>query len=175
MCSLRSPHHAEDHAEGAALLRIRAFEQRDAADWARIFHSAVHGIASQDYSPEQLAAWSPDPAPTARVLTHVQGREVWVAVDEKDRAQALIELEPDGHIDCFYCAPDHAGTGTASALYRHLETEARAAGISALYVEASEPARRFFLRHGFVIDHRRDFERNGVALHNYRMTKTLKP
>lgn len=154
---------------------IRAFEPRDAGDWARIFHTAVHGLAGRDYSPEQLHAWSPEPAPPERVLAHVAGRRVWVAVDDTDRPQALIELEPDGHIDCFYCAPDHAGTGVAAALYAHLESQARADGITQLFVEASEPARRFFLRNGFVIDHRRDFERAGVALHNYRMTKGLLP
>jgi putative acetyltransferase len=40
-------------------------------------------------------------------------------------------------------------------------------------VEASEPARRFFLKHGFSELHRRNFEIGGVPIHNYAMEKRL--
>ncbi|NIZ15104.1 GNAT family N-acetyltransferase [Phaeobacter sp. HF9A] len=155
-------------------MRIRMFEPRDAEDWARIFHSAVHRVGARDYTPEQCAAWSPAPAPLEGVLAHTQdGRQIWVAADADDVAQGFIELESDGHIDCFYLAPDLAGTGIGAALYERLETQARAAGLASLYVEASEAARRFFLRQGFTDRGRRDFERRGVMIHNYAMTKQL--
>ena len=154
-------------------LRIRPFEARDAGDWGRIFHAAVHAVGARFYSPEQCAAWSPDVPPVDRVLAHVDGLQVWVAVDGADRVQGFIELEPDGHIDCFYLAPDVAGSGVGAALYAQLEATARVAGISRLYVEASEPARRFFLRHGFQEDARRDFDMRGVRMHNFAMSKAL--
>ena len=34
-------------------MRIRPFEPRDAGDWGRIFHAAVHGIGARDYTPAQ--------------------------------------------------------------------------------------------------------------------------
>jgi putative acetyltransferase len=58
-------------------------------------------------------------------------------------------------------------------LYAALEAAAAAQGIVRLYTEASEPARRFFERRGFVVDHRRDFELAGVPMHNYAMHKRL--
>ena len=153
---------------------IRPFEPRDAADWARIFHAAVHQVGARGYTPAQCAAWSPEPAPLDRVLKRGQdGRRIWVAADARDVAQGFIELEADGHIDCFYLAPEVAGTGIGADLYACLEAEARALGLASLYVEASEAARRFFLRQGFVEAGRRDFERRGVMIHNYAMTKTL--
>ncbi|WP_420004797.1 N-acetyltransferase family protein [Arenibacterium sp. LLYu02] len=153
---------------------IRLFEPRDAADWARIFHAAVHGIGARDYSPAQCAAWSPSPAPVEGVLAHVAAKHrVWVATDAGDVAQGFIELDRDGHIDCFYLAPEVAGTGIGAALYAVLEGEACQMGLAKLSVEASEAARRFFLRQGFVVQGRRDFERHRVAIHNYAMTKTL--
>ncbi|ABF65491.1 Acetyltransferase, GNAT family [Ruegeria sp. TM1040] len=156
------------------LMQIRPFEPRDAVDWARIFHTAVHEVGARDYTPEQCAAWSPEPAPVDRVLERAQdGRRIWVAADTQDVAQGFIELEPDGHIDCFYLAPDVAGAGIGASLYARLEHEARSLALASLFVEASEAARRFFLRQGFAEDHRRDFERRGVRIHNYAMSKTL--
>ena len=155
-------------------MKIRPFEARDAADWARIFHSAVHEIGARDYSPEQCAAWSPSPAPAEAVRARAgDGRRTWVAADAQDVAQGFIELEADGHIDCFYLAPAAAGRGIGAALYARLEAEARGLGLRSLYVEASEAARRFFLRQGFAKGARREFERRGVTIHNYAMTKEL--
>lgn len=156
------------------LMQIRPFEPRDAVDWARIFHTAVHEVGARDYTPEQCAAWSPEPAPVDRVLERAQdGRRIWVAADTQDVAQGFIELEPDGHIDCFYLAPDVAGVGIGASLYARLEHEARSLALASLFVEASEAARRLFLRQGFAENHRRDFERRGVRIHNYAMSKTL--
>ncbi|MFW8594003.1 GNAT family N-acetyltransferase [Cribrihabitans neustonicus] len=155
-------------------MRIRPFEPRDAAAWARIFHDAVHQTGARDYSAEQCAAWSPAPLPEAAVLAHTgDGRRIWVAVDEAGVVQGFIELEADGHIDCFYLTPAVAGSGVGAALYAGLEAEAREAGLASLYVEASEAARRFFLRQGFADEGRRDFERHGVMIHNYAMSKGL--
>jgi putative acetyltransferase len=40
-------------------------------------------------------------------------------------------------------------------------------------VEASEPARRFFLKRGYAVLERRDFEIGGVPIHNYAMERRL--
>lgn len=101
------------------------------------------------------------------------GRLLLVAVDEDDAPLAYGDLEADGHIDHLYCLPDAAGTGVAAALYGEIEAAARARGIARLYTEASEPARRFFLKRGFAVVERNDFEIAGVAIHNFRMEKRL--
>ncbi|ATF17795.1 GNAT family N-acetyltransferase [Phaeobacter gallaeciensis] len=155
-------------------MKIRLFRPEDAAALAQIFHAAVHGVSARDYSPEQCAAWSPEPAPAEVWQGRAgDGRFVFVAVDAADQPQGFIELERDGHIDCFYCHPDVAGTGVGLALYQQLEAQARDLGLSSLYVEASEAAKRFFTRQGFTDEGRREIERRGVGLHNYRMTKAL--
>lgn len=46
-------------------------------------------------------------------------------------------------------------------------------GGTRLYVEASEAARRLFERRGFTVDARNDFAIDGVAIHNYRMSKAI--
>lgn len=155
-------------------MHIRHYCEEDAPALAALFHAAVRGIGARHYSPEQARAWSPAPADPERFAARGRdGRTLLVAVDSKDRPIAYGDIEADGHIDHLYCAPEHAGTGVAAALYGALEAAARARGISRLHVEASEPARRFFLKQGFAELHRRDFAIGGVAIHNYAMEKRL--
>ncbi|MEZ5826495.1 MAG: GNAT family N-acetyltransferase [Geminicoccaceae bacterium] len=156
-------------------MRIRDFVADDAAALALIFHESVRRVGSRDYGREQVEAWSPAPVSAETFLARVSdGRLVLVAVDERDRPVGFIELETDGHIDCFYCHPDCVGTGVGSALHARLEQGARKAGLPRLHVEASEAARRFFLRKGYDLIGRRDFVRNNVPIHNYRMEKFLR-
>ncbi len=101
------------------------------------------------------------------------GRLVLVAANADDRPVAYIDLEPDGHIDRVFCAPEAAGQGIASRLYDAVEAAAREQGIRSLFTEASELARRLFERKGFVVVERQDLVIRGVAIHNYRMAKAL--
>jgi putative acetyltransferase len=158
----------------AASVRIRPFRDDDAPALAAVFHAAVHGVAAHHYSPEQVRAWSGASVAPERVVARARdGRTLLVAVDADDRPIAYGDVEASGHIDHLFCAPEHAGTGVAAALYAALEATARAAGIERLFVEASEPARRFFMKHGFTELSRRDFAIGGVAIHNYAMEKRL--
>jgi putative acetyltransferase len=65
------------------------------------------------------------------------------------------------------------GNGVGSAIYAAIEAVARRAGIAVLFVEASEGARRLFERRGFAVDARNDFMIDGVAIHNYHMSKSI--
>lgn len=113
------------------------------------------------------------PDPATFLAWAAKGRLVLVAADAEDRPLAYGDLQPDGHIDQLYCRPQAAGTGVTASLYAGLEAAARAQGIARLHVEASEPARRFFLKQGFSATARNDFEVAGVPIHNWRMEKSL--
>jgi putative acetyltransferase len=155
-------------------MHIRPFRPDDAAELTRIFYAAVREIGAIHYSLQQVNVWAravPDPE---RFLEQAaEGRIVLVAADDSDRPLAYGDLEKDGHIDHLYYRPDVAGTGVASALYDSLEGAARERNMPRLHVEASEPARRFFLRKGFVVVQRRNFTLSGVAIHNFAMEKLL--
>ena len=154
---------------------IRAYEPRDAADLAGVFVRSVRQVALSDYTPAQVRAWAPEPRTAEWAHGEASdGRLVLVAVNADDRAVAYIDLEPDGHIDRVFCAPEAAGQGIASRLYDAVEAAAREQGIRSLYTEASELARRLFERKGFTVRERQDLVIRGVAIHNYRMVKTLK-
>lgn len=155
-------------------MHIRAFRSADAARLGPLFYNAVHTIACRDYCAAQLHAWAPvPPAPQRFIDWADDGRLLLIAADEVDDPLAFGDLEPDGHIDHLYCRADRAGSGVAIALYDAIEAAARQRQIAFLYTEASEPARRFFERRGFVTGHRRDFHIGDIAMHNYHMEKRL--
>lgn len=153
---------------------LRAARESDAEAMAQVYDRAVRAIGPKDYSDAQIAVWIGQGARADRFRERlVDGRRCWVAVDGDDRVQAFIDLEADGHIDFLYAAPEAAGTGVAGQLLDVLEATARAEGMTRLYVEASEAARRFFLKRGYSVSARRDFEVDGVAIHNYAMERSL--
>ena len=155
-------------------MQVRPFQAKDAPALARIFFSAVHEIARHHYSPEQISAWAPlVPDPQRFLARGTDGRLVLVATDESGEPLAYGDLESDGHIDHLFCRPDMAGTGVASALYDRIQSAAEQRGLTRIYVEASEPARRFFVRKEFVVVRRRDFALAGVPMHNFAMEKFL--
>ena len=153
---------------------IRLFHPNDAETLTDIYVRSVCEIGSRFYSPAQIDAWA-GRTPSAEIWAEMMtdGRFCLVAIDDQDKARAFGDLEADGHIDFLYAHPDVAGTGVVAALYQELEAEACRQGIARLYVEASEAARGFFQRQGFTLLHRRDFDVDGVAIHNYAMEKRL--
>ena len=156
------------------MVTIRSYQPGDAASVADVFYRSVREVALSDYTAEQVKAWAPGRPDTERELQRsTDGRLVLVAVDEQHRVMAFVDLEPDGHIDRLFCAPEAAGQGIASRLYDTIEEAAREQGIGRLFTEASELARRFFERKDFVVLERQDKVLRGVPIHNYRMAKTL--
>jgi putative acetyltransferase len=155
-------------------MHIRRYLAKDAAELSGIFRRAVRAIAPKDYSPTQVEAWA-SRAPSAEGIhaLYSDGRTALIATDDGDRPIAFVDVEADGHINMLYCAPEAAGAGIASALYDRIEEELRRRRVSRAYVEASEAARRFFLKKGFAIVARRELSIGEVPIHNYAMEKAL--
>lgn len=155
-------------------MKIRPFQERDAEALAELFHSSVHRIGSLDYSPAQISVWSPEKTGASEYVKRAEdGRTFLVAVDRNDQPIGYGDLESSGHIDHLYCHPDFIGTGVGKAIYQQLERTAKEQGISCIYVEASDAARRLFEGQGFSIEKRVEQMIDGVQIHNYKMTKYI--
>ncbi|HEX4182532.1 MAG TPA: GNAT family N-acetyltransferase [Caulobacteraceae bacterium] len=153
---------------------IRSYKAGDAPKLAEVFFRSVREAALRDYTPAQVEAWAPSyPDPAEFGARAEDGRTTWVAANSADEPFAYADLELTGHIDHVYCHPVAIGTGVASQLLDHVESAARSMGLPRLFVEASEAARRLFLRKGFKVVERRDFELRSVSIHNYLMEKVL--
>ncbi len=154
---------------------IRLFETRDANALAELTLSAIRSVGSARYSPDQVKVWaSRHPGPERFVARAAQGHVIFVAASDTDEIAAYALLEPDGHLDMLYCDPDHTRRGLADRLLESAEQHARSLKLERVYTEASELARAAFQRAGYTATHRREFEIDGVTIHNYAMEKPLK-
>lgn len=151
---------------------IRPYRPADAAAIAQLFYDAVHAVPDADYSAAERAAWAPAPPDAERWHRRMAMRRTLVA-ETSGEVAAFAELDPDGHLDMFYCRPDRQRQGIGTELYRAIEAVARNAGMDRLTVEASHAGRRFFVRQGFRLLRRQSVVRDGITLVNFRMEKRL--
>lgn len=163
-----------DRADYNVRMHIREAAPDDASALSALYRASVTTLGPRDYDARQVSAWA-SLTPSADRLRGkmADGRITLVAADDDGALLAFGDLEADGHIDYLYSAPAAVGSGAAAAVYAALEARARSRGASLLYAEASEMARRFFLRRGFVVVARRDFEVAGTPIHNYAVEKRL--
>ena len=153
---------------------IRPFRTDDASALAELTLDAIKAVGAKSYSTEQVDVWAARHPGPKRFLERAQGGSMmFVAVDADDKPVAYSLLEPDGHLDMLYCHPDHTRRGLADELLAAAEQKAQALGISRLFTEASELARPSFERAGYTVERRRDFNLDGVSIHNYAMEKRL--
>jgi putative acetyltransferase len=161
-------------ARPAPEISIRAYDQADAPAVLRVFQTAITEGAARFYDPAQRAAWAAALVDADAMAARLSGLEVWLAVTpERDQVIGFMTLASNGHIDFAFVAPAVMGQGVAQALYEVIETHACAASLPRLSTEASHPARRFFVRHGWRVDKTQSVQRAGVSLENFAMSKAL--
>lgn len=149
---------------------IRPFQPGDEPSLRRVFESAIHGVASRDYSPEQIQAWAPADHDPVQWAVRMQTLRPFVAVMDGEIV-AYADVQPSGYIDHFFVSGDRPRQGIGTRLMDRLHREAMALGIAELTSDVSLTAEPFFLRHGFEVVERRFPVRGGVTLQNALMRK----
>ncbi|PWE17358.1 GNAT family N-acetyltransferase [Marinicauda salina] len=149
-------------------VRVRAYRQDDAPALARVLFDAVRIGAAEHYTYAQREAWAPQPPDPAGLAARLSEQTCFVAEDARGVA-GFAAYDASGHLDLLHVRPDLRGTGTAGLLHDAVIDHARAAGLTALTVEASHPARRFLARLGWTLIETQTVTRNGVGLQNHRM------
>jgi putative acetyltransferase len=157
---------------------IRKYEPGDELTIGQIYHDAVHQLTRDDYTEEQRNAWATpiegDDAWAEKWRRRCERKQPWVAVVDGE-VTGFIEFDSDGHIDCTYVSPDHAGKGHMSAIMERIFQEARQSNLIRLYAEVSITARPFFERHGFRLVRNNPHKVRGVPILNYIMECWLHP
>lgn len=157
---------------GMTAVSIRPYTADDLDLLIALFNGAVRGVASRDYTPAQIAAWSPETPDREAWAARLSRRPTLVA--EIDGVIAgFSDLEPDGRIDMLFVDADHQGRGVAGALLDRIEMIAREQGLRWLFTEASITARPMFEHRGFRVEAAQDVSLRGQTFRNYRMARPL--
>lgn len=154
------------------MIEIRLFEAQDAEQIAQLFHKTVREINVHDYSSNQVRAWAPDDIYFRNWVEVCSNRFTYVA-DDGGVIVGFGELEPNGHIDCFYCHKNYQRCGVGRQIYEAIESKAVELSVSRLFAEASITAKPFFQRMGFSVVKEQEVTRRGETFINYAMEKLL--
>ena len=155
---------------------VRKWQLGEELRIGKIYHDAVHGLTGDHYSEQQRHAWATpiegDAAWAEKWRKRCERKNPWVAVVDGE-VVGFMEFDPDGHIDCTYVSPSHAGKGHMSAIMDRIFEEAHQTNLTRLYAEVSITARPFFERHGFRVVRDNPHEVRSVPILNYIMERWL--
>ena len=137
---------------------LRPYLAADAPLLAEIFRESVTELTGDDYSEAQQQAWAAsadDEAAFAKKL----GSQLTLVATMEGSAVGFASLAGRDKIDMLYVHPGAAGHGVGAMLVDALEKLAGARGAAKLIVDASDSARGFFEKRGYVAQ-----QRNSVSL-----------
>ena len=154
----------------STLVHIRRYREREETALFDIYYSAIHLVASRDYTPEQVEAWAPrslDPELWRRKI-----RDINPFVAEADGQLAgYADLQANGYIDHFFVSGARPREGIGAQLMRHLLNEAQRLGLAELTSDVSRTAQPFYEPFGFYVVEQRSRELRGVVIPNALMRR----
>ena len=153
-------------------LAMRPMLPTDIPLLAEIFRASIEELAGDDYSEAQREAWASAADDEEVFGTRLVGALTLVAT-HAGSAIGFASLADNTRIDMLYVHPAAAGQGVAAMLCDALEKLAAARGTKELVVDASDTARGFFERRGFIPKTRNTVSLGGEWLANTTMVKAL--
>ena len=154
------------------MLHIRRHKEGEESALFDVYHSAVHLIASRDYTPEQIQAWAPADLDPVLWKTTIHNINPFVA-ELNGSIVGYADLQSSGYIDHFFVSGRHPRQGVGSQLMTHLLKEARAQSIQELTSDVSRTAQPFYERFGFTVVEQRCPIVRGVMLPNALMRRRV--
>jgi putative acetyltransferase len=151
---------------------LRPFLAEDTPVLAAIFTASIEELTGDDYNETQQEAWA-SVAEDEEEFGKRLASELTLIATLQNSPVGFASLKGKDHIDMLYVHPGAAGQGVASVLCDALEKLAGARGATALTVDASDNAERFFAKRGYVGKQRNSVTINGEWLANTTMRKEL--
>ena len=153
---------------------MRPFLPADTPMLAEIFRASVEQLTGDDYSAAQQGAWASFADDEAAFAQRLSEKLTLVATIAGSPV-GFAALQDNKAIDLLYVHPAVAGQGIGSMLCDALEKLAAARGSKRLTTDASDTARGFFEKRGYVAQQRNTVMQGGEWLANTTMTKDLVP
>ncbi|WP_373495487.1 GNAT family N-acetyltransferase [Aquiflexum sp.] len=153
-------------------ISIRLSKITDLPELQKIFVGTISTICNEDYSPEQIKAWTSSIKNTQRWTDKLTSQYFLIAeLDHK--IVGFASLENNNYLDFLSVHKDHQRQGIADKLYSEIEKEAIKRGGTVLNSDVSETARKFFLKNGFKTLAPQTKIINDVEIINFKMAKQL--
>ncbi len=153
-------------------MQIRRFIPGEEAALFEIYHSAIHLIASRDYTAAQVNAWAPLDVDRELWANRIRGINPFVA-EINCKPVGYADVQENGYIDHFFVSGRHPRQGIGKSLMEVLESEAARLSITELTSDVSRTAQPFFAHFGFQIIEQRVPVIRGVEVPNALMRKVL--
>jgi putative acetyltransferase len=153
-------------------LALRPFLPEDAPLLAEIFRASIADLTGDDYSEAQQEAWTSAAEDEAAFGKKLASQLTLIATMEGSPV-GFASLEGNDKIDMLYVHPAVAGQGVGAMLVEALEKLAGGRGITKLKVDASDSARGFFEKRGYVAQQRNTVSLAGEWLANTTLQKQL--
>lgn len=154
-------------------MQIRRFRPGEEPALFEVYYSAIHQVASRDYSPEQIEAWAPRDLDASLWQERIRGIKPFVA-ELDGEVVGHADLQANGYIDHFFVSGHHPRRGVGAMLMNRILREADALGLSELTSDVSRTAQGFFERFGFRVIEQRKPVRRGVVIPNALMKRDLR-
>jgi len=155
-------------------LALRPMLPADVPGLAEIFRASIEELTGDEYSETQQEAWA-SAADDEDDFGQRLANELTLVATFDGAAIGFAALADNKKIDMLYVHPIAAGQGAAALLCDALEKLAAGRGSSELTVDASDSARGFFEKRGFVARTRNTVPLGGEWFANTTMSKTLAP
>src|ERR1700683_3936590 len=153
-------------------LAMRPMLPEDAPLLAEIFRASIEELTGDDYSEAQQEAWAQAADDVEAFGARLAG-ELTLVATHGGSPVGFGALADNVRIDMLYVHPAAAGQGAGDMLCDALEKLAAARGTKELSVDASDSARGFFERRGFVATTRNSVAVGDEWLANTTMVKSL--
>jgi putative acetyltransferase len=151
---------------------LRPFLADDTALLREIFRDSIADLTDEDYTLAEQDAWAAtadDEADFGKRL----GSQLTLVATLEGSAAGFASLASGDKIDMLYVHPAAAGQGIAAMLIDALEKLAGGRGAAKLTVDASDTARGFFEKRGYIAQQRNTVLAGDEWLANTTMHKQL--
>ncbi len=153
-------------------LALRPYLADDTPLLAEIFRASVLELTAEDYTEAQQQAWASaadDEAAFAKRL----GSQLTLVATLEGSGVGFASLARGGKIDMLYVHPAATGQGVGAMLADALEKLAGGRGAEKLIVDASDTARGFFEKRGYIAQQRNTILTGDEWLANTTLHKPL--
>src|SRR5581483_4189011 len=155
-------------------LALRPFLPADTPLLREIFRDSIEELTGDDYTEAQQEAWA-SAADDAKEFGDRLSQQLTIVATLEGSPVGFASLEGKDKIDMLYVHPAAAGQGVGAMLVDALEKLAGSRGTAKLSVDASDTARGFFEKRGYVPQQRNSVSIGDEWLANTTLQKQLAP